>query len=202
MQYSARDLAAHTRLKFRQPGQGGPNADKDALREELRRAEQEHFDKVRKERGDLSLTAEQEDFGEPETKRKRLLEEAARVASLDKDDSDDSEDESDSDDDEDDTAELIRELEKIKRERAVEKERQEHDKLEGQDRQREEEVASGNPLLNLQAGNKDFSVRRRWDDDVIFRNQARGVDGKPKPKFVNDLLRSDFHRKFLGKYIK
>lgn len=35
-----------------------------------------------------------------------------------------SEEESDSDDDEDETAELLRELEKIKRERAEEKERQ------------------------------------------------------------------------------
>ena len=41
------------------------------------------------------------------------------------DDEDDSDDESnDEDDDEDDTAELLRELEKIKRERAAEKERQ------------------------------------------------------------------------------
>lgn len=45
----------------------------------------------------------------------------------------------------------------------------------------------------------DFSVRRRWDDDVIFKNQARGTDDRNKKKeFVNDLLRSDFHKKFMA----
>lgn len=62
----------------------------------------------------------------------------------------------------------------------------------------------GNPLLNLQAamsgaGNatpggmtapsttsSGFGVKRRWDDDVIFKNQA--ADEKPKKEFVNDLL--------------
>lgn len=45
----------------------------------------------------------------------------------------------------------------------------------------------------------DFSVKRRWDDDVIFKNQARGTDDRNKKKeFVNDLLRSDFHKKFMA----
>lgn len=58
----------------------------------------------------------------------------------------------------------------------------------------------GNPLLNLQAamaGNAtpggastasggSFGVKRRWDDDVIFKNQAN--DEKPRKEFVNDLL--------------
>ena len=41
-----------------------------------------------------------------------------------------------------------------------------------------------------------FAVKRRWDDDLIFKNQASGIDidGKPKKEFVNDLLRTDFHR--------
>lgn len=32
---------------------------------------------------------------------------------------------------------------------------------------------------------QDFGVKRRWDDDVIFRNQARGTEGKDKKEFVN-----------------
>lgn len=40
----------------------------------------------------------------------------------------------------------------------------------------------GNPLLNPKA---DFNVKRRWDDDVIFKNQARGTDDKKKKEFVN-----------------
>lgn len=103
-------------------------------------------------------------------------------------------------DDEDDTAALYAELQKIKAERASEKAKQEAE-AEGKMRdERDREIATGNPLLNT--GSKDFTVRRRWDDDVIFKNQARGVDEKPKNRFINDMLRSDFHRKFLNKYVK
>ncbi|KAJ3370872.1 hypothetical protein HDU84_001354, partial [Entophlyctis sp. JEL0112] len=104
-------------------------------------------------------------------------------------------------------------LEKIKRERAEEKERQER---EAQER-REAEMLAGNPLLNASGSSSNgggaatgavvaaggFAVKRRWDDDVVFRNQARGVDaGRPKKRFINDLLRSDFHRKFMSKYVR
>ena len=41
----------------------------------------------------------------------------------------------------------------------------------------------------------------RWDDDVVFKNQARGETKTPK-RFINDTIRSDFHRKFLHKYMK
>ena len=81
---------------------------------------------------------------------------------------------------------------------------------------RETEIATGNPLLNLQAAlgqspstpgtpasstaSTTFAVKRRWDDDLIFKNQAAGVDDKPKKgEFVNDLLRSEFHKKFMLK---
>lgn len=111
-------------------------------------------------------------------------------------------------DDEDDTAELLRELEKIKRERAEEKERQERIQREEEEKAREAQVAAGNPLLDMpeasaaSSGPKDFSVKRRWDEDVIFKNQARGMDDKPKKRFINDTLRSDFHRKFMNKYVQ
>jgi protein CWC15 len=77
------------------------------------------------------------------------------------------------------------------------------------------EIALGNPLLNLQAAlgqtpdspsarststaATGFAVKRRWDDDLIFKNQAVGQDDKPKKEFVNDILRSEFHRKFMSK---
>lgn len=41
----------------------------------------------------------------------------------------------------------------------------------------------------------------RWDDDVVFKNQARGETKTPK-RFINDTIRNDFHRKFLQKYMK
>lgn len=47
--------------------------------------------------------------------------------------------------------------------------------------QREVDIARGNPLLNAQ----DFNMKRRWDDDVVFKNQARGTEKKEGKEFVN-----------------
>lgn len=46
-----------------------------------------------------------------------------------------------------------------------------------------------------------LQVKRRWDDDVVFRNQERG-EPKVQKRFVNDTIRNDFHRRFLNRYIK
>lgn len=73
------------------------------------------------------------------------------------------------------------ELEKIKRERAEEVERQAREMNETEELDREEEIARGNPLLNLEramgggggrggsetprgGGASSFEVKRRWDD--------------------------------------
>ncbi|KAJ3048462.1 hypothetical protein HK097_010510 [Rhizophlyctis rosea] len=198
-QKAARDLQAHTKLKLRQVGQNAPQElNRDELRDKLESKERDHFDKKGRPRD--------EDAEDEDAKRRKLLENNE----LDKDDSDEEdnavdEDDSDSDsdsDEEDDTAELLRELEKIKRERAEEKERLEAERQQEEERQREEEALTGNPLLQGQSGPKDFAVKRRWDDDVIFKNQAKGVDENPKKRFINDMLRSDFHRKFMSKYVK
>ncbi|KAF9573055.1 hypothetical protein EC968_009105 [Mortierella alpina] len=226
--YSSRDLASHTKLKFRQSGQTTQSElNRLDLKDQLKKAEQEHYEKINKvtklasglsntfkddDNLDDQQTAESTTTETPLERKRRLLKEAER---LDKDDSDDDDekdsddsDDSDSDsddDDEDDTAELLRELEKIKRERAEEKERQERLQREEEEKEREAQAAAGNPLLDMpgnSAGPKDFSVKRRWDDDVIFKNQARGMSDKPKKRFINDTLRSDFHRKFMNKYVQ
>lgn len=126
-------------------------------------------------------------------------------------------------DDEDDTDELLRELEKIKRERAEEKARQENAQNAEDSAAREAQIASANPLLNLAAqlgqGNPNgvnttapgtFSVKRRWDDgeeivlhvflalttlsDLIFKDQAMSSRDGKGGRFVNDLLRTEFHK--------
>lgn len=93
-------------------------------------------------------------------------------------------DDDDDDDDEDDSAELLRELEKIKRERAAEKERQEHEQSASTAAAREAEIATANPLLNLAAALGQtpngvnttvpgtFAVKRRWDDGehIVYTN--------------------------------
>jgi Cwf15/Cwc15 cell cycle control protein len=43
----------------------------------------------------------------------------------------------------------------------------------------------------------ELANRARWDDDVVFKGQARGTEDKKPKEFVNDLLRSDFHKRFM-----
>ncbi|KAL1870532.1 hypothetical protein VTK73DRAFT_2606 [Phialemonium thermophilum] len=228
--YHQRLLPAHTQLKFRKPGQGG-DADRNVrdLRAELEAAEAAHFAKVRggaplpssdaeasngkgtSGAGKRPLELESSsragngggggtDEEDPEAKRRRILEE---TRDIDADDSEDEEeDESDSDDDEsddDEEAELQRELERVRRERAEKREREERERAAAEEEKREREIALGNPLLNK----PNFNIKRRWDDDVVFKNQARGTEEKGKKKeFINDLLRSDFHKRFMSKYVK
>ncbi|KAF4457653.1 hypothetical protein F53441_471 [Fusarium austroafricanum] len=215
--YHQRLLPAHTQLKYRQASQGG-DADEPArdLAAELLAAEAAHFTKKNgaptriddvdeDEETNVSGGAkralpiadgEEEDL---EAKRRRIL---AETRDIDADDSegDDEEDSDDDDDsDEDSDAELQRELDRVRREREERKRKEEAERLKEEEEARERNIALGNPLLNKQ----DFNMKRRWDDDVVFKNQARGTEDKGKKKeFVNDLLRSDFHRRFMSKYVR
>jgi protein CWC15 len=128
----------------RQPGQtSSAEVKKLDLRAELLLAEQEARNKKRKAEGKpliespapdrLAITNGTDDESH---KRRKLLED---VIDLDRDDDDDdrvegerkqeSDSEEDEDEEEDETAELLRELEKIKRERAEEKARQVHPRV-------------------------------------------------------------------------
>lgn len=63
---------------------------------------------------------------------------------------------------------------------------QEQERAAEEEEQREVDIARGNPLLNSQ----DFNMKRRWDDDVVFKNQARGTEKKDGKEFVNVSLPS------------
>lgn len=217
--YHQRLLPAHTQLKFRQAGQGGDadTIESRDLRAELLAAEAVHFAKkngtpLPPSGGDgsetvsgglaskrpLELTSgEGEDL---EAKRRRILEESRDIdADSEEDNNDDNSDDSSDDDSDDEEAELQRELEKIKAERAAKRQREEEERAAAEQEEREKDIALGNPLLNKQ----NFNMKRRWDDDVVFKNQARGTEDKGKKKeFVNDLLRSDFHKRFMGRYVR
>uniref|UniRef100_A0A061R6A3 Protein CWC15 n=1 Tax=Tetraselmis sp. GSL018 TaxID=582737 RepID=A0A061R6A3_9CHLO len=190
---SAKDQRAHTKLKFRKSGQGArvDIAERD-LKAELEANEAKHFrerfnfEEDKKE--DLRLL---EASGESTGRPKMLVPKAVDADDIaDEEPSDDEEEESD------DEAELIAELERIKKERAEEAARQAAEAAEKQQKEKEEELRHGNPLLH--AGESNFGVKRRWDDDVVFKNQARG-EPKPAKRFVNDTIRSDFHRRFLAR---
>ncbi|KAK4398646.1 Spliceosome-associated protein CWC15 [Sesamum angolense] len=185
--YSSRDIAAHTTLKPRKEGQDTQDElQRRNLRDELEDRERRHFsskeDRDRRKGGHLLLEGSRRD-----------VEDRIVPRSVDADDADvdaQSDDDSDGDDDdEDDEEALLAELERLRKEKAEQKEREEREKQEEELKAKEEQLLRGNPLLNNPAS---FSVKRRWDDDVVFKNQARGETKTPK-RFINDTIRNDFH---------
>lgn len=104
---------------------------------------------------------------------------------------DDDDEDHDDEDEEDDSAELMAELNKIRQERALELE-----KKETEEKSRQERVRSS---IDREA---KFSVKRRWDDDVPFKNCARDEPDPKKQMYINDTLRQDFHKRFMSKYIR
>eukprot|EP00744_Colponema_vietnamica_P010089 GILI01014286.1.p1 GENE.GILI01014286.1~~GILI01014286.1.p1 ORF type:complete len:247 (-),score=70.35 GILI01014286.1:187-927(-) len=217
--FSARDLPAHTKLKYRAPGQGSDYDLKGRdLRSELEEKERQHFASKKRGRDEehlygsaagqkrLAVTdnpytqdADDDDDDEEDDRDKRQ-----RKQDSDAEDSN-SDSDSDSDDDSDDEEELLRlELEKIKKEREEEARRKELERQEEEQRRKGEEMVVGNPLLHLNNGaasRDSFAISKRWDEDVVFRNQAK-TEMKAKKRFINDTVRSDFHRKFLHKFIQ
>lgn len=228
--YHQRLQPAYKTLKFRQATQGTPTeqARRD-LRAELLRNEQKHLaEKEGREyvestteevlaikgaqspssKRRLSDALEDESNDDPagdatepgdedyQAKKRRVAEETGDIDA----DSVSSSSSSDSDSDSDDSDDLERELAKIRAERAEAAAKAAAEQAKKDEEQRERDIALGNPLLNPQ---KDYGVKRRWDDDVVFKNQARGTEERGKEKrFVNDLLRSDFHKRFMDKYVR
>ncbi|KAF2857280.1 Cwf15/Cwc15 cell cycle control protein [Piedraia hortae CBS 480.64] len=222
--YHQRLLPAYKTLKYRQPTQGtAEEIAKRDLRAELLRDEAKHGADKNVEHEDVEkpqLMMEDADPGrgakrkategetanggfeeDYESRKRRILVETAeldRESSSEDSDSSASEDQ----DDEDQTAELMRELTRIKAERAEKARLEAEAQVKKEEEQRERDIALGNPLLNPRPA-ADYGVKRRWDDDVVFKNQARASQNKGKEKqFVNDLLRSDFHRRFMDRYVR
>jgi len=199
--FSSRDLASHTQLKLRKDGQDTTDEiRKRDLREELEDRERRHFSSKDRNYDDRDRrkgsSAAYLDGVKRDTDERS---ERPAIKNVDADDSDvEVPSDSDESDDEDDTAELLAELERIKKERAEEKLRKDRQQQEEDMKVKESELIRGNPLLNPTGS---FAVKRRWDDDVVFKNQARG-EPKPAKRFINDTIRNDFHRKFLNKYMK
>lgn len=201
--YSSRDIASHTTLKPRREGQDTQDElQKRNLREELEERERKHFSSKDKSYHDDRDRRKSNQLLLEGTKRGNEARIAPRNDDADDSDvdvnNDDDSDDDDEDDDEDDTEALLAELERIKKERAEEKLRQEQQQAAEELKVKEEQLLRGNPLLNNPTS---FGAKRRWDDDVVFKNQARGETKTPK-RFINDTVRNDFHRRFLQKYMK
>eukprot|EP01083_Nonionella_stella_P012021 34124_1 len=195
-QFSSRDLPGHTKLKIRQIGQNTADEVSDRnLKRELEEREQLYKEEKKLKRQRKGLAA-----SEPQL----LLLDGKELEKFDdSDDSLDSSSDSDDSDEDDEEAELMRELAKIKAEREADRLKKEMEKLKADEKAKTERIMGGNPLLKELTGDDgaDFTVKRRWDDDVVFRNQARD-EPKVENRFINDPTRNDFHRKFMTKYIQ
>ena len=223
-QYSARDLSSHTRLKYRDHGQ---STTEELRNRDFRRELEDRERAVRDKRtsgsssgggggggsgsgsgsGSSSSTAAIRESGSSSSSsssssKKPRLDQIA-PSNLDADDPQDDDDDASDSDDSDDEAVLFAELERIRKERAEEDARKQQERQEQEERIRMENIISGNPLLNLAAAPKaDMKVKKRWDDDVVFKNCAASEPDKTEKAFINDSLRSDFHKRFMGKYVK
>mmetsp|Transcript_18044 Transcript_18044/g.40376 ORF Transcript_18044/g.40376 Transcript_18044/m.40376 type:complete len:236 (-) Transcript_18044:75-782(-) len=197
---SNRDAAISTTLKYRKVSQGAP--DERLSRKEFRETLEAKEDDARDER-DGKKDERKKAREEAKQRREKL---ALENNPFPQDADDDVPSASDDDeeaggDDEDDTEELMRELAKIKREREEEEQRQHAAQGKEEAKGRKAEVLKGNPLISGQfSGGDEDSLKRKWDDETVFKNQARTAP-KQKQRYINDAVRSDFHRKFLQKYV-
>jgi len=193
VQWSSRDAPSHTKLKVRSVVTSRTKADLKRQLEEKERAAA---------RKALKNVPENQGLDDEEIEKKRV-----KFENLDRDDPVDSSSDSETDSDEDDTDELLAELAKIKRERAEEEQKRQQEQAEQSERLRSEKILHANPLIDIagklagdEEGGEDFTVKRRWDDDVVFKNCAKSEEHKEEKRFVNDTLRSDFHRRFIERY--
>jgi protein CWC15 len=115
--------------------------------------------------------------------------------------SDDDDNSDDDDDDEDDEAALQAELAKIRAEREAAKRKEEEELAAKEEEKMEEAALLGNPLLSSESAGGSGKLKRRWNEDVVFRNQAKG-EPEVKKRFINDTVRNDFHKRFLNKFIR
>ena len=236
---AVRDLASHTKLKFRKGHQVAGSDQRSALlAESLAKMEEAERsaeltakryvkmgrerllqleDGKEEERGKMLLLKQTADVDEVKIKEKyddaddvgdddegggRWSDIDANAESGSDLDSSDDEDDSLDSDDEDEEAALQAELAKIRAERAAAKAKEEAEAAAEERAQMEEAALTGNPLLNADGAASSGRIKRRWNDDVVFRNQAKEEPNQNKKRFINDTVRNDFHKRFLNKFIK
>mmetsp|Transcript_40173 Transcript_40173/g.56582 ORF Transcript_40173/g.56582 Transcript_40173/m.56582 type:complete len:243 (-) Transcript_40173:1197-1925(-) len=211
---STLDVASHTKLKTRQ---GSQVVDKNAaLQESLRKLQEAEAKAPQITKRRLNPAIEEEG-------RMKLLKQTVEVdeegikskyddaddqgkgdsdgffSDLD-DDDDDSDLDSDQQDSDDEEAALQAELAKIRAEREAAKKEQQENEAKQEEAHLEEAALIGNPLLQSSQPTSG-KMKRRWNDDIVFRNQAKG-EPKVKKRFINDTVRNDFHKRFLNKFFR
>lgn len=97
---------------------------------------------------------------------------------------------------EDEEEMLLRELARIKEERAIAEARKKAEEDVRNLRIKEEEAVNANPLM----GSSASLLKRQWFQDTVFSNTTTSQP-RAKKAHVNDPIRNEFHKKFLNKYI-
>ena len=218
-----RDLPAHTGLKYR--ADAGAAA-LDEVRAVLEAREREHFEAMRREREKFRGGSGSGGGGAASSAALLLLGDAGApsraqavsvggaddiLAAFDDADNDvggpasgaDAEEDDDEDDDSDDEAELMAELERIRRAREDERARKEAEAAALSAKESADAAALSNPLLrgDLAGGaGASAAVRKRFGDDTVFSN-THASEPEAQKRFINDMIRSDFHRSFLRKFV-
>jgi protein CWC15 len=211
---SAKDQVAHSQLKTRQIGQSsvGEVSGRD-FRSTLEVREKE--EDIKKSNGLQLVQAEEkkvdvtrlladkpaideEVFNKYDDADAEDTEEDDDISSSSSDN--DSNEDDDSDDDEE---ELQRELERIKAERLQAAKEKEAAEQEANAQAQLEGALEGNPLMSMggSSSSESAALKRQWNDDVVFRHTTRG-EPEQKKRFINDVVRNDFHRMFLKKYFR
>ena len=90
---------------------------------------------------------------------------------------------------------LLEEFERIKKEREEKEKKEMEEKFDNLTNNEQQEILKGNPLYD-----NSYSLKKRWYEETVFKNQSK-TEPKQKKRFINDTVRSDFHKKFLKKYI-
>ena len=118
------------------------------------------------------------------------------------------EEEEEEDDEEDDAEELRRELERLRREKEAEKQRRQREADLLAEQQQKDSAVKNNPLLVGHLGEggggsgAPATFKRHFGDDTVFSNTHSGeTDHLKKARFINDAVRSDFHRRFLARFV-
>ena len=229
LQFSVKDLPSNTTLKLRFNEKEGrycneddflkpinKNEERKRMIKELKKREREEKRKKQKE--------EENDLLLYPSKRKKISEKNSEKIIIkpkkeEKEEKENIEEKEEEENEEDSEEELMRELEKIKKEQEEDnkrknqeiKEKLEKEMINLNDKKEENEnensigisfdLTNNNITSFSLSKPEEFSLKKKWYEESVFKNQSRKVI-KPKKRFINDAVHSDFHYRFLDKAIQ
>ena len=231
LQFSVKDLPSNTILKMRFNEKDGRYYNEDDFikpknrEDERKRMIKELKKREREEKRKKQKEEENELLFYPNKRKKISEKDSEKIIKKDEFENNNVEKEkqnnNEEENEEDSEEELMRELEKIKREQEEEnkrkneeiKEKMEKEMDDLKEKKVEKEKETENSIgisFDLNDNNfssfslskpEEFSLKKKWYEESVFKNQSR-KEIKPKKRFINDSVHSDFHYIFLDKVIQ